>query len=109
MNLKRWGALGTAAVSLAGAMVVTGGATAAHAITGCTWGTIWINGPAGAELPTTARGHSHKTGNHYVKYTNYNPDSRKYVWQWYADNSGGNDGDTKDTFYGYSACSNTPW
>ncbi|ACZ88080.1 hypothetical protein [Streptosporangium roseum] len=109
MNLRRWGALGTAAVSLAGAMVVTGGATAAHADARCNWSWTTINDGAGAEGPGVARGHSHKTGNHYVADMFYNPDSRKYLWSWYADNNGGNDGDTKDTWFGSIACDYAPW
>ncbi|MFD8563561.1 hypothetical protein ACFV1N_40335 [Streptosporangium canum] len=61
------GALGTAAVSLSGAMVVTGGVTAAHASTSCDYRSVLIN----------------------------------------DDNDGGSDGDTGDTFYGYSWCSNS--
>ncbi|MEV4246717.1 hypothetical protein AB0J63_25255 [Streptosporangium canum] len=103
MNLKRWGALGTAAVSLAGAMVVTGGTTAAHADTRCSASWITINSGAGGENSTVRRGHSHKTGNHYVVNVWKNPQG-KYVWYWYADNNGGKDGDTKDTFYNSNVC-----
>ncbi|MEV4251293.1 hypothetical protein AB0J63_48895 [Streptosporangium canum] len=109
MNLRRWGALGTAAVSLAGAMVVTGGATAAHADTRCDWSWIKINSGAGAEAPSVVRGHSHNTGNHYIKGATYNPDSGQYIWHWWADNNGGNDGDTYDNSYGKIVCLSYPW
>ncbi|ACZ88081.1 MULTISPECIES: hypothetical protein [Streptosporangium] len=110
MNLRRWGALGTAAVSLAGAMVVTGGATAAHADTRCDWNWIQINSGKGAEPKSVDRGHSHNTGNHYVQdFVKINSYERRYTWVWYADNNGGSDGDTTDTFYGYSYCPKPAW
>ncbi|MEV4189328.1 hypothetical protein AB0J28_48640 [Streptosporangium canum] len=105
MNLKRWGALGTAAVSLAGAMVVTGGTTAAHADTRCSAGLIAINeSPGGDPISYWNYGHAHNTGKHYVSYSFWNASFGKYVWQWYADNDGGSDGDTRDTYYGSRLC-----
>ncbi|MFD8562329.1 hypothetical protein ACWDOR_16180 [Streptosporangium canum] len=103
-NLRRWGALGTAAVSLAGAMVVTGGATAAHADARCSAGSIYINDSPGGDPKTAARGHSHDTGNHYVTDSKWSFQPWGYYWYWYADNDGGSDGDTKDTFYGSILC-----
>ncbi|MFI6800055.1 hypothetical protein [Streptosporangium canum] len=108
MNLKRWGALGTAAVSLAGAMVVTGGTTAAHADTRCSWDWIAINDSAGGDPKTAARGHSHNTGNHYIRDYAWDPYLGKYIWNWWADNDGGSNGDTKDTYYGSRMCGATP-
>ncbi|MEV4251292.1 hypothetical protein AB0J63_48890 [Streptosporangium canum] len=108
MNLRRWGALGTAAVSLAGTMIA-GGATAAHADTRCDWTWIKINSGAGAEAPRVVRGHSHNTGNHYIFDFNWSDYKQQYLWAWYADNNGGNDGDTKDTSYGTNWCSYAPW
>ncbi|MEV4183606.1 hypothetical protein AB0J28_19460 [Streptosporangium canum] len=103
-NLKRWGALGTAAVSLAGAMVVTGGATSAHADTRCSWSSIYINDSPGGDPKTAARGHSHNTGNHYVTDSIWSAYYKKHVWYWNADNDGGSDGDTDDTYYGWILC-----
>ncbi|MFI6800053.1 hypothetical protein [Streptosporangium canum] len=109
MNLKRWGALGTAAVSLAGAMVVTGGTTAAHADVRCSKNVIWINDSPGGDPIMAAYGHSHNTGNHYIKDSIWSADYGMYAWRWYADNDGGSDGDTKDTYYGTSWCDYSPW
>ncbi|ACZ85368.1 hypothetical protein [Streptosporangium roseum] len=108
-NLKRWSALGAAAVSLAGAMVVAGGATSAHADTRCTWGWIWINDSAGGDPKTQARGHSHDTGNHYVRDYGWDAVSGRYLWNWWADNDGGSDGDTADTYFGSRWCGSAPW
>ncbi|ACZ87593.1 hypothetical protein [Streptosporangium roseum] len=108
-NLRRWGALGAAAVSLAGAMVVTGGATSAHADTRCSVNAIAINAGPGGEPKALAWGHSHKTGNHYVQSSKWSSFTGKYLWQWMADNNGGNDGDTADTYYGPSFCDNPAW
>ncbi|ACZ88079.1 hypothetical protein [Streptosporangium roseum] len=108
MNLRRWGALGTAAVSLAGTMIA-GGATAAHADTRCDWTWIKINSGAGAEAPSVDRGHSHNTGNHYVQDFIWSSRNGQYIWFWVADNNGGNDGDTKDTQYGQSFCEYPAW
>nr|WP_093892366.1 hypothetical protein [Streptosporangium canum] len=90
-------------------MVVTGGTTAAHADTRCSWGSTWINGGAGAEAPRMARGHYHKTGNHYIRSSEWDPHFGKYIWQWYADHNGGNDGDDWDSYYGESYCNNALW
>ncbi|MCP9946795.1 hypothetical protein LUX12_21545 [Streptomyces somaliensis] len=47
-------------------------------------------------------GHSHNTGSHYVgRMTNT---GGNLVVDWYADNNGGNDGDTWDSFYGTRVC-----
>ncbi|GGT11211.1 hypothetical protein GCM10010176_064730 [Nonomuraea spiralis] len=107
-NLRRGGAL-AAAVSLAGAMVVTGGATAAHADTRCSVSKIYINDSPGGDPKQEAFGHSHDTGNHYVARYVWLTNVRKWLWVWNADNDGGWDGDTPDTSYGTSECSNTPW
>jgi hypothetical protein len=107
-NIRRWGALGAAAASLAGAMVVAGGATAAQADTRCSWSWIQINDSAGGDPMTWARGHSHNTGNHYVRDAHWDAVSGQYVWNWWADNDGGSDGDTADTYYGSRWCGNAP-
>lgn len=103
-NLRRWGALGTAAVSLAGAMVVAGGATAAHADTRCFADSILINDSPGGDPMQRAYGHSHNTGNHYVNGSLYDAYRGLHKWFWMADNDGGSNGDTGDTFYGNSWC-----
>ncbi|MEV4251294.1 hypothetical protein AB0J63_48900 [Streptosporangium canum] len=108
MNLKRWGALGTAAVSLAGAMVVTGGATAAHASVACMVFPISINASAGGDPKQDALGHSHRTGKHYVGSYQWYP-TGLWLWEWYADNDGGSDGDTSDTWFGSSWCDHAAW
>ncbi|MFJ2026946.1 hypothetical protein ACIODW_24500 [Streptomyces sp. NPDC087897] len=96
-NVRRIGAIGTAAAALAG-IIVLGGGTAAQADTRCNWGTITINSGRGAEAPSTASGHRHDTGNHYVKYISGD------LVDWWADNNGGNDGDTWDSYYGTAKC-----
>ncbi|ACZ85147.1 hypothetical protein [Streptosporangium roseum] len=107
-NLQRWGALGAAAVSLAGAMVVTGGTTAAHADVRCMVNTIYINASPGGDPKQQALGHSHNTGKHYVgSYQWYS--TGWWLWEWYADNDGGSDGDTADTWYGSSWCDHAAW
>ncbi|MGC0330545.1 hypothetical protein RKD23_003535 [Streptomyces sp. SAI-170] len=100
---RRISAAGTAAAALAGAALVVGGtATTAQADTRCEWGTIRINGNPGAEAPSYASGHSHRTGNHYVgRITNT---GGNLVVDWWADNNGGDDGDTWDSFYGTRIC-----
>lgn len=40
-----------------------------------------------------------RTGNHYVRYIYSNG-----VWEWWADNNGGSNGDTVDTYYGSRQC-----
>ncbi|MDY7085996.1 MAG: hypothetical protein SYR96_12905 [Actinomycetota bacterium] len=73
-------------------------ASAALASGGCSGSLIRINTGSGAEAPSTAYGHGHATGNHYIGYR-----SGSYVG-WYADNNGGWDGDTADTFYTETYC-----
>ncbi|MGW3364970.1 hypothetical protein ACWDOR_18705 [Streptosporangium canum] len=101
------GALGTAAVSLAGAMVVTGGVTAAHASTSCDYRSVLINDSPGGDRVQLAYGHSHRTGNHFISGSTWDNPKGKHKWYWFADNDGGSDGGTGDTFYGYSWCSNS--
>ncbi|MEV7912256.1 hypothetical protein [Streptomyces griseus] len=96
-NVRRIGAIGTAAATLAGIMVIGGGATA-QADTRCSWSTITINSGKGAEAPSKASGHKHNTGNHYVGYIAGD------LVDWYADNNGGSDGDTWDSYYGTRKC-----
>ncbi|MFI7360146.1 hypothetical protein ACIBTP_40285 [Streptomyces avidinii] len=97
-SIRRIGAMGAAAAVLGGLVMVGGGATVAQADTRCDWSTVYINGNPGAEPGSWASGHSHRTGNHYVgAYANGLVD-------WYADNNGGDDGDTKDSYYGTRAC-----
>ncbi len=71
----------------------------AVASTACSSSVITINAGPGAEPPTTASGHRHNTGNHYVGAISGG------FWYWYADNNGGMDGDTTDSFYGSRRCS----
>jgi hypothetical protein len=70
----------------------------ASAGTACTSTTITINAGAGAEPPSSAKGHSHATGSHYVSSISGG------FWFWYADNNGGLDGDTWDTYLGVVKC-----
>ena len=85
-------------VALAGAALAVVPATMASASGGCSGDLITINSGRGAEAPSRAYGHKHRTGNHYIKAY-----SGKYVI-WWADNNGGNDGDTPDTFYTSTFC-----
>jgi hypothetical protein len=88
------GRTAAAAVAVTGAlaMMVAAG-PAASASAGCSGSVIRINTGAGAEAPSSAYGHRHRTGNHYIRYRSGN------TLYWYADNNGGLDGDTRDTFY----------
>lgn len=85
-------------VMLLGLLIVVP-ATPAEASLACSGTSIQINTNPGAEAPSWATGHSHWTGNHYIYaiYMNGN-------WEWWADNNGGWDGDTWDTYYGLIAC-----
>ncbi|MET9338189.1 hypothetical protein [Nonomuraea sp. NPDC003804] len=107
-TLKRWSALGSAAVLLAGVMVA-GGTTSAQADTRCEWRWIRINDSPGGDPMTDARGHSHNTGNHYVGGYWRDANSGMYIWDWWADNDGGSDGDSPDTYFSSRWCSNAPW
>lgn len=78
---------------------MTAAAPAALASLSCSGSYITINGGSGAESPSTAYGHKHSTGNHYVRY--FWSDG---VWDYWADNNGGWDGDTADTYYGSILC-----
>ncbi|MEU0662993.1 hypothetical protein ACLQ2E_29545 [Streptomyces lavendulocolor] len=101
-NLRRISALGTAAAALSGLVLIGGTATTAHADMRCDWGTITINGNRGAEAPSRASGHTHRTGNHYVG--GVANTGGNLVVDWYADNNGGDDGDTRDSYYGTKVC-----
>lgn len=90
-----------------GAAVLVGGAalagvvvpaTTAHASLACHGTSIVINSGRGAEGASYATGHRHATGNHYVD-SIYGS-----TWFWNADNNGGSDGDTWDTYYGAISC-----
>lgn len=71
----------------------------AAASAGCDTGSqITINSNPGAEAPSQAWGHRHLTGNHYVKQIT----STGIIW--WADNNGGSDGDTADTYYATWYC-----
>ncbi|HEX6685203.1 MAG TPA: hypothetical protein VF062_20600 [Candidatus Limnocylindrales bacterium] len=91
---------------LSGALVAATAVVAipapAHASGGCSGSLIIINANPGAEQPSVARGHTHATGNHYVKSTYPVGDRRIFVW--YADNNGGLDGDTRDSYHTSSTC-----
>lgn len=75
-----------------------GGGATAQADTRCSWSTITINSGKGAEAPSAASGHKHNTGNHYVGYIAGD------LVDWYADNNGGSDGDTWDSYCGTRKC-----
>lgn len=97
LPLRRAAAL-AATAALATAAALVGPAAPAHASLACSGTAIWINGNPGAEPGSWATGHSHATGNHYVKRISGS------TWEWWADNNGGSDGDTADTYYGTKAC-----
>lgn len=101
-SVKRWSAIGAASMVVASGLVLGSFTTQAVADTRCTTSRIQINGNPGAEAPSWADGHRHDTGNHYVGAIWYadGPD----LWDWWADNNGGNDGDTKDTYYSSRWC-----
>ncbi|MDR1189224.1 MAG: hypothetical protein LBK95_17540 [Bifidobacteriaceae bacterium] len=96
---KRAAAIGTSAVLAGGVLTGTANASPAEASLACSGKGITINSNPGAESPSKATGHSHVTGNHYVRVIYSNS-----VWEWWADNNGGSDGDTTDTFYGTKQC-----
>ena len=73
-------------------------AAPASASGGCSGSLIVINGNPGAEPPSWAYGHRHRTGNHYIRAR-----SGPYVY-WWADNNGGSDGDTRDTYHTTTYC-----
>lgn len=87
-------------------LLVTAGllvpASTATASTACSGSSITINKPSGAEAASTASGHGHVTGNHYIRSTAIS--AGKVIYTWWADNSGGSDGDTWDTFYSTKTC-----
>ncbi|GIG87087.1 hypothetical protein [Plantactinospora endophytica] len=85
-------------VALTGAVLAALPATGASASGGCSGSLITINSGSGAEAPSRAYGHRHATGNHYIRYR-----VGRYIG-WYADNNGGWDGDTRDTFYTETYC-----
>jgi hypothetical protein len=87
--------LGTGALVAASVVVPS---TAATAGTACSGTSIRINVGAGGESPSWATGHAHQTGRHYVGVISGN------LWYWYADNDGGSNGDTTDTYYGLRSC-----
>ncbi|MFI6395452.1 hypothetical protein [Nonomuraea sp. NPDC050540] len=104
--LKRWGTLGVTTAFAVGVMI-TGATPPAQASEPCTWGWIIINDGPGAEPASQVRGHRHATGNHYIG-SWYITNQGDYVWSWWADNNGGKDGDTEDTYQGWSACPYKP-
>jgi len=96
--------IGTALGALAlGAAVITVPAAPAHASGGCSGYLIRINLNPGAEAPSNRYGHRHTTGSHYIRSTVNVGNGR--VVTWWADNAGGRDGDTADTFYTTTFCS----
>lgn len=68
------------------------------ASTSCSYSDVHLNTNPGAEAPSWAFGHRHITGNHYILYVSGT------TWHWWADNNGGADGDTADTFFGVKTC-----
>jgi hypothetical protein len=89
----------TATGLVAGGLVLVPQPDVAHASLACTSTAIAINAGTGAEPKSSAKGHAHVTGSHYVGSI-----SGGY-WYWYADNNGGVNGDTWDSFYGSLKCS----
>jgi hypothetical protein len=83
---------------LAAVAFATVPATPASASGGCSGSLIRINGGGGAEAPSWRYGHGHRSGNHYIRARSGN-----YVI-WWADNNGGLDGDTRDTYYTTTYC-----
>lgn len=77
---------------VAGGLTLAPQPEAASANMACHAMAIKINGSMNAS------GHAHVTGSHYVHGISGN------VWTWYADNYGGSDGNTFDTYYGQIAC-----
>jgi hypothetical protein len=100
MNTRTW-RLGVAAVvaTAASSLVLVGPASPASAGTACDANAIVINSGSGGELESNALGHYHGYDAHYVVSR-----SSDNVWEWWADNNGGWDGDTADTFFGYRQC-----
>lgn len=97
--VKRTIALSVALASvgmLGGTLLVA--VPAAHADTRCSSQYIVINGNQGAESPSGAFGHSHLTGNHYIRSQSGN------LLTYWADNNGGSNKDTWDTYYGQIRC-----
>ena len=74
-------------------------ARSAQGSLGCGGESIRINTGSGAEAPSNATGHEHQTGRHYIKSI-----TSSGLVEWWADNDGGLDGDTADTYYGTSQC-----
>ncbi|MFE0424034.1 hypothetical protein [Streptomyces sp. NPDC058953] len=101
-TVKRLSATGAAAAMVGAVLILGGTATTAQADTRCDWGTIRINGNPGAERPSYASGHTHRTGNHYVKKVTNT--GGNLVVEWWADHNGGDDGDTWDSYYGTRVC-----
>ena len=96
-NLKRISlVIGGATAMLATAVVFS---PAAYASLACEAYTIQINENSGGEPPSFRQGHDHFSGSHYVRSIGSNR-----VWNWWADNNAGVDGDTADTPYGLKQC-----
>jgi hypothetical protein len=87
-----------AAAVLLGAVAAASIATPANASGGCSGSLITINSNSGAEPPSRAYGHSHVTGNHYIRAIS----GSSVIW--WADNNGGLNGDTADTYYTTTNC-----
>ena len=87
-----------AALAVGAAVAASLTALPATASTSCNYNAITINVGEGAEPPSAAIGHTHFTGNHYIAFT------AGSTWHYWADNNGGWDGDTWDTFYATRTC-----
>lgn len=74
-------------------------APAAHASLACSGTRILINSNPGYEAPSYATGHTHTTGNHYVRVI-----YSDRTWEWWADGNGGFNGDEWDFYYGLIQC-----
>jgi len=95
---RRWLILAALAL-VALTIALTTSAPQASASLSCSGSWITINGNRGAEAPSTAWGHKHNTGNHYVRYV-YSDGVKEY----WADGNGGWNGDQRDIFYGKIRC-----
>jgi hypothetical protein len=95
---RRRKVLATVFTTLAAGGLAVAPAAPASASGGCSGSLIRINTNPGAEPPSWAYGHRHRTGNHYIRYR-----SGSYLI-WWADNNGGLDGDTRDTYHTTTYC-----
>lgn len=92
---KMIGTLGVLGMVVVG---ISGVSPPASASTECGATVIIINATPGGEPRSSAHGHSHRTGKHYVAAI-----TSSRLWYWNADNDNGRD-DKPDTPYGIRQC-----